>query len=262
MTRRKPTPPKSLQRRTIEIRAIDGEAGISGYASHFGSIDSYGTAMKKGAFTKTLQERADRIPVLWNHWSDTVIGKPTELREDDTGLYFNAEIVEETAQGAEVMALLRNGVPLGMSFGFETIKSRPMEEGDALDWSQAPEFYKQPENRDYVRVIEEVRLWEISVVTFPANEMATIDSVRAAEQVDALSTLLEDLRAGRIPDGDVRWQQLQDVAAFTGTQPEPDPDSTPLPTPGARRNDLDRIAQMALAEARRKGLIEWSTTNA
>ncbi len=236
MSRRKPTPPKALQRRTVEIRAVEDDAGISGYAAHFGSIDSYGTAMKKGAFAKTLQEKADRIPVLWNHWSDSVIGRPTELREDDKGLYFSAEIVEETAQGAEVMALLRKKVPLGMSFGFETIKSRPIEDGDALDWTQAPDFYKDPANHEYVRVIEEVRLWEISVVTFSANEMATIDSVRAAEQVDALSTLLEDLRAGRIPEGDVRWQQLQDVAAFTGTQPEPGDTPTPLPTTDARRN--------------------------
>lgn len=261
MSRKPRTAPKSMQHRTVEIRATDDASGITGYASHFGSVDSYGTAMKRGAFTKTLQERADRIPVLWNHWSDTPIGRPTELREDETGLYFSAEIADDTTQGADVMALLRRGVPLGMSFGFETIKSRPIEEGDSLNFEHAPDYFKSAENRDQVRVIEEVRLWEISVVTFPANEMATIDSVRAAEQVDALSTLLEDLRAGRLSDDDSRWSLLQDVAAFTGTQPEPS-DDTPLPTPDARRKELDRQAQIALADARLKGFIEWSNSNA
>ena len=261
MSRKRPTTPKHIQRRTVEIRADSDGAGLSGYASHFNSIDSYGTAMKKGAFAKTISERGNRIPVLWNHWSDTPIGKPTQLKEDDTGLWFNATISDGTVAGKDAMTLLRDGVPLGMSFGFETIRSRPIEEGDDLDWSQAPEWFKNPENATDVRIIEEVRLWEISVVTFPANEMATIDSVRAAEHVDALNSLLEDLRAGRIEKDDARWQQLQDVAAFTATQPEPSPDDTPLPSPDARRRNLDQLAQVALADARLKGLIEWSNSN-
>lgn len=254
MGKKTPTPPKHMQRRTVEIRADSDGSGISGYASHFGSIDSYGTAMKKGAFAKTIGDRGGLVSVLWQHWSDSPIGKTTELREDDTGLWFNATISDGTTQGKDAMTLLRDGVPLGMSFGFETLKSRPVEEGDDLDWSQAPDFYKQDENREYVRVIEEVRLWEISVVTFPANEMATIDSVRQQEQMDALSTLLEDLRAGRIEKDDARWQQLQDVAAFTATQPEPG-ETTPLLSTDARRRN--RQAEIALAEARLSGLISW-----
>ena len=259
MTRKRPTSPAHMQYRTVEIRAdtADLDAGLSGYASHFGSIDAYGTAVKRGAFTKTLQERGGRVPVLWNHWSDTPIGLPTELKEDDTGLWFNASIVEETQAGAEVMALLRKGVPLGMSFGFETIKSRPIEEADDLDWSHAPDFYRNPENRPDVRVIEEIRLWEISVVTFPANELATIDSVRAADQASALTTLLEDLRAGRIGDTDTRWALLHDAAAFIATQPEPVAPTTPLPTPDARQRNID--VQVALANARLAGLIAWET---
>lgn len=263
MSKRKPQPPKVMQHRTVEIRAEeDADGVITGYAAHFGSIDSYGTFMVKGAFAQTVQQRGSRIPVLWNHWSDTPIGRPTELREDDKGLYFSAEIVEETNAGAEVMALLRKKVPLGMSFGFETLKSRGIEEADKVDWSQSPEFFKDPANRDQVRAIEEVRLWEISVVTFPANEMATIDSYRAVEQIGALSTLLEDLRAGRVSQGDSRWSLLQEVAAFTEDQPEPEPEQpTPLVDPNARRKQLDRQVQIALADARRMGLIEWSQTH-
>lgn len=238
MTRKRPTTPKSLQYRTAEIRADSDNGGLSGYASHFGSIDSYGTAVKKGAFAQTISQRGDKIPVLWNHWPDSPIGKPDELKEDDTGLWFNASISEGTTHGRDVMTLLRDGVPLGMSFGFETLKSRPIEEADELNWEQAPEFYKQPENREYVRIIEEVRLWEISVVTFPANEMATINDVRQAAQVDALTTLLEDLRVDGIPMTDSRYALLLDVAALVGTQPEPG-EPTPLPTGDARRRNLD-----------------------
>lgn len=239
MSRKRPNKPTALQWRTAEVRADSDNAGLSGYASHFGSIDSYGTAIKKGAFAETIGDRSGRISVLWNHWSDNVIGKTTELKEDDTGLWFNAEIVEETQAGAEVMALLRRDVPLGMSFGFETLKSRPAEEGDNLDWSQAPDFFKTNEGREYVRVIEEVRLWEISVVTFPANTQATIDSVRHNAHLDALTTLLEDLRSGQMSDTDGRRALLHQIVAALPKQPGPEGDPTPLPTPGARRRNLD-----------------------
>lgn len=241
MSRKRPTAPANLHYRTAEIRADNEGAGLSGYASHFGSIDSYGTAVKKGAFTRTLQQRGDRIPVLWNHWPDSPIGKPVELREDDTGLWFSASISEGTTHGRDVMALLRDGVPLGMSFGFETLKSRPLEDGDTVDWSQAPDFYKDPnQGREYVRIIEEVRLWEISVVTFPANEMATINDVRQAAQLDALATLLEDLRTGPLPDGDGRLALLHQIDALRATA-DPDPaHATPLSVDAtARRRNLD-----------------------
>ena len=243
---KKRTAPAALQYRTAEIRADGDVPGLSGYASHFGSIDSYGTAVKKGAFARTISQRGDKIPVLWNHWPDNVIGKPTELKEDDTGLWFNASISEGTNQGRDVMTLLRDGVPLGMSFGFETLKSRPIEEGDNLDWEQAPEFYKDPANREYVRIIEEVRLWEISVVTFPANELATINDVRNAAQIDALASLLEDLRADELPETDSRWPLLHQVSAAVALRANAAPASPPergdtprSPDATARRRNID-----------------------
>lgn len=245
------TPNPAFQYLTAEIRAVsDDGAGLSGYAAHFGNVDSYGTAMKRGAFRKTLKERGDRIPVLWNHWSDAPIGKPTELKEDKTGLYFDAAISEGTNQGKDVMTLLRDGVPLGMSFGFETIKSRPVEAGDEVDFATAPDFFKGKEGREYVRIIEEVRLWEISVVTFPANERATIDNVRAATQLDALSTLMEDLRTGVLTPDDSRWAHLQSLVAVWDERKEPEPpDSTPLADEQARRN-RDIEATLVLAHAK------------
>lgn len=248
------TPNPAFQYVTAEIRAVsDDGAGLSGYAAHFGNVDSYGTAMKRGAFRKTLKERGDRIPVLWNHWSDAPIGKPTELKEDKTGLYFDATISEGTNQGRDVMTLLRDGVPLGMSFGFETIKSRPIEDGDEVDFATAPDFYKGKDGREYVRLIEEVRLWEISVVTFPANELATINDVRSTQQVTALATLLEDLRTGALTVEDARWTHLQQLVAAYEERKEPEPpDSTPLAADMARRT---RNVEATLALLKAKGWI-------
>lgn len=243
-------PKPTIEYRMAEIRATDDGAGLSGYAAHFGNVDSYGTAMKRGAFRKTLRERGDRIPVLWNHWSDAPIGRPTELKEDKTGLYFDAAISEGTNQGRDVMTLLRDGVPLGMSFGFETIKSRPVEDGDEVDFSTAPDFYKGKDGREYVRIIEEVRLWEISVVTFPANELATINDVRATAQADALATLLEDLRSGALTAEDARWTHLQSLVAAFGERAEAGPPAgtTPLGRNDARPRIREAQGLLALRQ--------------
>lgn len=252
--RQRNTLPK-IQYRFGEVRADSDGAGFSGHAAHFGSVDSYGTAIKKGAFRKTLKERAGRIPVLYQHNPDWPIGKPTELKEDGEGLAFSADIVEATQYGAEAMTLLRNEVPLGMSFGFETIKSRPLEAGDDLDFSDAPDFYKQKEGREYVRVIEEVRLWEISLVTFPANQQATITGVRSELELDALTSLLEHMREGTLDERQTAL--VAELVAASQAQPEPKPDpdtgTTPLTAADARRRTHN--AQIAVALAKTRGWL-------
>lgn len=246
-----------IQYRMADVRAAEDGAGMSGYASHFLSVDSYGTAVKKGAFRKTIRERGERIPVLWQHNPDYPIGKPTELKEDRTGLFFSAAISEGTTHGRDVMTLLRDGVPLGMSFGFQTIKDRSATDDDDLDFTNAPDFYKGKNGRAEVRIIEEVRLWEISTVTFPANEQATISDVRSVAEADAIASLIEHLRAGELTD-DQTALVAELVAAFEERQ-KPEPDSTtPLPDESARRN-RNLAVQIALAEARRQGLLSWET---
>lgn len=242
-----------IQYRMAEARAADDGAGLSGYASHFLSVDSYGTALKRGAFRKTIRERGDKIPVLWQHNPDYPIGKPTELKEDKTGLFFNASISEGTTHGRDVMALLRDGVPLGMSFGFQTIKDRSATDDDELDFTYAPDFFKGKDGRANVRVIEEVRLWEISTVTFPANEQAAITNVRAVAEADAVSSLIEHIRAETLTD-EQRALVADLVAAFT-ERAEPEPGhTTPLPATNERRLTL-RDIEIAIALAEAQGVL-------
>jgi len=236
---RTPPKPADIQYRMLPIstRAVDDASGsenpgFTGHTSVFGNVDAYGTVVKEGAFTKTLQERGTRIPILWQHDSDEPIGKPTVLKEDETGLFVDASIVEATRRGAEAMALLREEVPLGLSIGFETIKSRAYEEADEawIDWSTAPSWAKDPEMREWVRIIEEVRLWEFSVVTFPANEQVSFDDIRSAAHLNLITTLTEDLRAGRIAPDDARHSTLTVLVAAYQERAEAGPPAgtTPL----------------------------------
>lgn len=243
----------NIQYRMADLRAADDGAGISGYASHFGSVDSYGTAIKRGAFRKTLKERGHKKSVLWQHDRYIPIGKTLDLKEDSTGLFFNATITEGTTHGRDAMALLRDDVPLGMSFGFETIKSRSIEDGDDLDFTHAPDYFKSKDGKKQVQVIEEVRLWEISVVTFPANEQAAIADVRSLAEADAISSLLEHMRAGTL-SGDQSALVAELVAAWDErAEPEP-PNSTPLPDEHARRR-TQRDIEIAIALGQSRGWL-------
>lgn len=224
-------------RATFEVRAIDDGAGITGYSSTFWAVDSYFTAMAPGAFQRSLTERADRIPLLYNHDPAINIGLPDVQREDDKGLYLEASIFDDGADGSTLTRRLRAGARYGLSFGFRTLQSRMATEEDPLDMSQMPAI-----NRGEVTVITEVKLYEHSVVTFPANEAAEIQAVRHQATADALRALLDDARENRITD-DERDLVRQIVAAFPGL---PDGIAAPEPERLARRLD----AEIALAKFR------------
>ncbi|RYY00554.1 HK97 family phage prohead protease [bacterium] len=125
---------------------------ISGYASTFDTIDGDGDLIVKGAFSKSLKENGvesvnPRIFHLYQHDVTQVLGRPTVLKEDAKGLYFETKIAN-TRLGDDVLNLYKEGVINEHSIGFQTIKST---------------------NRGNYREIQEVKLFEFSSVTFGAN---------------------------------------------------------------------------------------------
>lgn len=242
---------KEIEKRTsLDVRLNEHVDGFSGYASTFWVADSYGTAMAPGSFKKSIRERGDKIPVLWNHDSDQPVGKHLSIKEDRKGLAVDIGIADDGGAGTILLKRLRFGVPLGMSFGFRNIKSRAGTDEDPIDLSQLPKGVKKSE----IEVYTENAYWESSAVTFPANLSATIDTIRSDEEIERISLLsqtLEDLRAGTLDEEDERWALLQElVAAFDDRgepEPEPNEDTTPLTVNSARRR-ID--IELALANAR------------
>ena len=138
-----------------------GEGGeFSGYAAVFGNVDSGGDVIEKGAFAKTISEDFDRIKILSQHQDfELPIGKPLELREDDKGLFIRAKI-SDTQKGRDIQTLLKDGVLNELSIGY-----------DAID------FYYDGDTQ--VRHLKELRLWEVSIVTWGMNELAQINEVKS-----------------------------------------------------------------------------------
>jgi len=143
---------------------------VSGYASVFGNVDSYGDIVVKGAFAKTISENRERkVKFLWQHKMDTPIGVITRLEEDEKGLLFEAEFAD-IQQAIEARNLLKIGAIDGVSFGYSVIQSEV--DGENL-------------------LLKEIRLYEISIVTNEANSKAKVTDVKSVDPEErAIDTLV------------------------------------------------------------------------
>jgi hypothetical protein len=146
-----------------EVKA-SGEKGIfTGYGSIFGNEDQGSDIMQKGAFTKSLTKRpAQKVKLLYQHKTDEPIGIFEDMYEDAKGLFVKGKLAMGTQKGREAYELLKMGALDGMSIGFRA----------------DPEKQGYNENKRGVRTLKEVDLMEISLVTFPMNESALIETVK------------------------------------------------------------------------------------
>jgi HK97 family phage prohead protease len=135
---------------------------ISGYASVFGVIDNHNDVIEKGAF-KTVC--AHKVKLLWQHDTTKPIGIIKFLKEDEYGLQFEAEINNGTNVGREASELVKQGAVDSLSIGF-LIKSSDY-------------------NKKGSRVICDLDLMEISIVTFPANIHASITQIKSDDLICA-----------------------------------------------------------------------------
>ena len=138
---------------------------FEGYGSVFGNKDLGNDVIEKGAFKKSLRKRTNKgVKLLYQHKSDMPIGVFDEIKEDDHGLYIKGRLALKTQAGAEAYELLKMGALDGLSIGFRV---NPKEVS-----------YDKRGNR---RIIKEVDLMEVSLVTFPMNPQATVRSIKGQE---------------------------------------------------------------------------------
>jgi HK97 family phage prohead protease len=142
------------------------ERTFEGYAAAYGNVDSDGDVIEMGAFSKSIRESfpTKSIKVLWQHKADTPIGIPVEMREDSKGLWVKSRI-SKTAKGDEAIELMRDGVINRLSVGFSipSGKSKMDDKG--------------------VKHIYEGKLFEYSLVTWPANDQAVITGVKTLKEM-------------------------------------------------------------------------------
>ena len=127
---------------------------LAGYAALFDVADGARDTIRRGAFARTLAGREEPLPLLWQHRADRRIGTVEQVTEDRRGLRVIARIDRTQSRAA---ALLRARGISGLSFGYRAKGFRRTAAG---------------------RVLEEIELLEISLVTRPLQPRARVHLVR------------------------------------------------------------------------------------
>lgn len=143
----------------LALKSLGDDGLFKGYASVFDVVDSHKDVIVRGAFRRTLEEQGDGIKLLWQHRADEPIGKITQIYEDERGLYVEGKLLLQVSRAQEAHALLRSGALEGMSIGY-TVRDFDIDEATG------------------VRILKDIDLWEISLVTFPANAGAQVTNVK------------------------------------------------------------------------------------
>lgn len=162
-----------------ELALKDG-AEISGYASLFGAADQGGDVVQKGAYGASLTRLAQAgrgVKMLWQHDPTRPIGIWDEVREDGRGLFVRGRLLLEVQAGREAHVLLQAGAIDGLSIGYRTIRSERAGAGQ--------------------RLLHEIELWEVSLVTFPMLPEARVQAGASDEEEDLAQALAETFREAR-----------------------------------------------------------------
>ena len=164
MTERRYTPG------VIEARAEDG-AGMTivGHASMFDSpyeLGGFREQVARGAFKKSLKE--GDVAALWNHDPNVVLGRnksgTLRLSEDESGLRYEVDL-PDTQPARDLYTLIQRGDIYQSSFAFEIQREK---------WDKAEEEGGLP-----LRTIKQVRLYDVSPVTYPVSPTTDVDVARA-----------------------------------------------------------------------------------
>ena len=148
-------PAKSFE---FKLQDLNGDTGqFTGIASTYGNIDLGGDVIEPGAFTKTIAVSGSQRPLLWQH--SAPIGT-VNVSDTSQGLIVRGQLSMAVGLAKDAHALLKDGVLKGLSIGFETVKEKII---------------------DGVRHLSEVKLWEVSLVVFPMNQMAMVTDVKSLE---------------------------------------------------------------------------------
>lgn len=160
--------------RPFEVKAVDEKGIFEGHGSVFGNVDSYQEIVAPGAFAESLAawKAAGKLPpVLWQHRSGEPVGPHLAMSEDAHGLFLRGQLlVDDVVRAREARALMKANAVNGLSIGFVTRE-------DSYDKLTG------------IRTLKKIDLWEVSIVTFPANALAQISNIKSA--IDTLETLAD-----------------------------------------------------------------------
>ena len=149
----------------MEIKEVTETGSFEGLASVYGNIDLGGDIVMPGAFKEFVKTRDGSIRILDSHNTRAPIGKGTVI-DSHMGLVLKGTLNLKVSRSRDVHELMKDGIIDGLSIGFDILPN-----GSEI------------READNVRLLKELRLWEISTTVFPMNPMATISAVKNFQQI-------------------------------------------------------------------------------
>lgn len=136
------------------MTAPDKPLRLAGYAALFDIADGARDTIRRGAFARTISDRNDPFPLLWQHRADQRIGWVERIEEDARGLRVIARIDNREGLAA---AQLERGAVNGLSFGYRARAYARHLSG---------------------RLLQDIELFEVSLVTHPLQPGARVHLVQ------------------------------------------------------------------------------------
>jgi hypothetical protein len=172
----------------LEVKYCQTKAGLSlvdgmkveGYASLFGQPDRSGDVVEPGAYAASLAQlgrEGRKVKMLWQHDPGQPIGVWDEVREDRRGLFVRGRLLRDVARGREAAALVEAGAIDGLSIGYRTKQAARDRAGR--------------------RLLHEIELWEVSLVTFPMLAEARVGRKEEDPCEDPLHDLVAAIESVR-----------------------------------------------------------------
>lgn len=212
----------------FKTTSIGEDGRFSGIASVFGTMDQGGDIVQPGAFKASLAEHArnqTRVVMLRDHDPTQPVGVWESLVETAKGLEVVGRLTLAVGKAAETLALLKDGALTGLSIGYRTVQS-------------------SRDSKTGARLLEQLALHEISLVSMPMHPGARVVSVKADEisNVRDYETFLRE--AG--------WSRERAKILAKGFRPAPD---------GRREADLAGVRELARAIRASAETIHLKETN-
>lgn len=152
----------------LELKAtlsVTDEGEIAGTAWPFGSADSVGDVIQKGAFNVPVAD----MPILFNHDPSDLIGTWNEVKETDEGLVVKGKLHMDRPRARSILAMIKGKIADGLSIGFRTKASTKQGRG---------------------RLITALDVFETSIVRNPSHPRARITSAKSLDEAAAIAAVI------------------------------------------------------------------------
>lgn len=233
---------------SLEVRdSEDGLPKIVGYSAVFGVdteiqsfFGSFKERLQKGAFRRAIREGQD-VRALRNHNPDNLLGRTTaktlRLKEDDTGLYIEVD-PPNTTTGKDTVESIRRGDLSGMSFAFIVRKEK---------------WINGEDGGTDLRIIQDVDLYDVGPVTYPAYDQTTAD-VRSASKAYQVGLAELGREVPRLPEVEKKDNSpaITSDADLVASAPVELPLEPPAELPTDESVRMDFRARLRLVQAQKQ----------